>query len=340
MDLLRRFVFEKKYWWLRHVLFWIIFYMDVFSFLWDYEPEYRSELIHSIISLILDMMLVYFNLYVLIPKFALKDKLFQYVFYTILSLLIVCGINVYQEYLQFGNEDEYSFAWDLYYTALFTMSVLAPAIAIKISKFFYEESVKNNELEKVNLKSELNYLKKQINPHFLFNTLNNIYIMSRENSSHTPDTILQLSDLMRYQTYEAAKEKVLLSKEIEFLKNYLKLEQLRRDNLEINYSSTGNVGHLLIEPLLFLPFVENACKYSAKTDDTIEEINMKWSIQENQLHFYIQNEKGIINQKSNEHSGFGLENVKKRLELLYPEKHQLNITENDKVFTVDLTIEL
>jgi LytS/YehU family sensor histidine kinase len=254
--------------------------------------------------------------------------------------MLVCGINTYQESFYYGDDEDFSIAWSMYYTALFTLGVLAPAIAIKISKFFYEENTKNNELEKFGLKAELNYLKKQINPHFLFNSLNNIYIMAKEKSNQTPDTILLLSDLMRYQTYEAAKEKVLLSKEIEFLTNYLKLEQLRRDNLIIKFNVDGNVKSLLIEPLLFLPFVENACKYSAKTDGSSEEIHMNWSIQNNMLNFNIDNEKGASLIGRKEHSGFGLSNVRKRLELLYPERYKLNIKENDVLFSVDLTIEL
>lgn len=340
MDNLKKLVFESRYWWLRHALFWIVFYADIFSYLWDYTSELHSELINDFISLALDMALVYFNLYVLIPRFAMKDKLFQYLLFTLLTLLLVCGINTYQETFLYTEDEDFSYGWSMYYTALFTLGVLAPAIAIKISKFFYEESTKNNELEKTGLKAEVNYLKKQINPHFLFNSLNNIYIMSKEKSSQTPDTILLLSDLMRYQTYEAAKEKVLLAKEIDFLSNYLKLEQLRRDNLIIKSNVDGNVRSLLIEPLIFLPFVENACKYSAKTNGSSEEIHMNWSIQDSTLNFNIDNEKGIAKIGDQEHSGFGLDNVRKRLELLYPNKHSLNITENDILFSVDLTIEL
>lgn len=314
--------------------------MDVFSEIWDYDPEYNYILVSIVLSLFLDIVLVYFNLYVLIPKFALREKLVQYIFFTILSLIFVCGINTYEDFYFYGNEEDYHPVWTFYYSFLATVGILAPAIAIKISKYFYEESIRISDIETYGLKSELNYLKQQINPHFLFNSLNNIYIMSREKSVHTPDTILQLSDLMRYQTYEAAKDKVLLSKEIEFLDNYLKLEQLRRDNLTVNYDVNGNPARLLIEPLLFLPFIENACKYSSKTDGSKEEIHMIWSISDNQLQFNIENEKGVSRPNDKEHSGFGLDNVRKRLELLYPEKHKLSITDKQTVFSVDLIIEL
>lgn len=341
MSILQKIVIDKSYWWLRHFLFWLIIYLDVFTYIYDYTPELKAELINDLFNLGLDVLLVYFNIYYLLPKFALNDKIIQYSVFTFLTLLLVCGINVYSESLLYTEEDEgvYSYGWSMYYTGLFTLSVLAPAIAIKIAKYFYHESTKRNELEKHSLKSELNYLKKQINPHFLFNSLNNIYIMAKEKSEKTPETILQISDLMRYQTYDAAKEKVRLSKEIEFLDNYLMLEQIRRDNLQIKSSVVGNVDTVLIEPLLFLPFVENACKYSAKTDGTKEEIHISWTRSETSLSFNIDNEKGYIPQKS-EHSGFGLENVKKRLELLYADKYTLNIDETDLLYSVDLRIQL
>lgn len=339
MSILHKIVFDKSYWWIRHVIFWLVIYLDVFTYIYDYTPDLKQELLTDVFSLALDIALVYFNIYYLLPKFALKDKMFQFAAFTFLTLFIVCSLNVYAENLLYETEEDYSYAWSIYYTGLFTLSVIAPAIAIKIAKHFYNESHRTSELEKSNLKSELNYLKKQINPHFLFNSLNNIYIMSKEKSEKTPETILQISDLMRYQTYDAAKEKVRLSKEIEFLDNYLKLEQIRRDNLHIKSSVAGNVDTVLIEPLIFLPFVENACKYSAKTDGSQEEIHINWSRNETTLNFNIDNEKGYIPAKS-EHSGFGLENVKKRLELLYPNKYTLNIDENDKLYSVDLRIEI
>lgn len=339
MSILHKLVIDKSYWWLRHLLFWVLVYLDVFTYLYHYNPDMKDDVIQDVISLLLDMWLIYFNLYYLIPKFALKDKLVHYVIFTAITLFAVTSINVYQECLAYSADEDFSLGWNLYYTALFTLSVLAPAIAIKIAKYFYEESQKSSELEQTNLKAELNYLKKQINPHFLFNSLNNIYIMSKEKSDKTPETILQISDLMRYQTYDAAKEKVKLSKEIEFLDNYLKLEQIRRDNLEIKSSVVGNVDTVLIEPLIFLPFVENACKYSAKTDGTNEEIHINWTKDDTHLNFRIDNEKGHIPQRK-ENSGFGLDNVKKRLELLYPNKHKLNITESDSLYSIDLIIEL
>jgi len=307
--------------------------------MFDYTPEMKDYLIHDIISLLLDMCLIYFNIYYLIPKFALKDKLLHYVIFTVITLFAVTSFNVFQESSIYTEEEDFSVGWSLYYAILLTLGTLAPAIAIKIAKYFYEESQKSSELEQTNLKAELNYLKKQINPHFLFNSLNNIYIMSKEKSDKTPETILQISDLMRYQTYDAAKEKVKLSKEIEFLDNYLKLEQIRRDNLYIKSNVIGNVDTVLIEPLLFLPFVENACKYSAKTDGSKEEIHINWTNDNHQLNFNIDNEKGHIPHRK-ENSGFGLDNVIKRLELLYPDKHTLTITESDSLYSVDLIIEV
>jgi len=339
MSYLQNFIFDKSYWWLRHSVFWLIFYLDFFSYIVDYSPELKEDFIQDCISLILDFILVYTNLYFLIPKFALKNKIVKYLVWTILGLLLTISINLWLESILYTDYEAGSTLWSMYYTALITLGVLAPAIAIKIGKHFYWESVKSNELESTNLKSELNYLKKQINPHFLFNSLNNIHILAKEKSDKTADTILQLSDLMRYQTYEAAKEKVKLSKEIDFIDNYLKLEQIRRDNLDIQTNIKGDIKKVLIEPLIFLPFVENACKYSAKLDGGIEVIKIELEVDRKYLNFSITNEKGYSMTRQ-EHSGFGLENVTKRLNLLYPNSYKLNISENEREYSVNLNLDM
>ena len=126
----------------------------------------------------------------------------------------------------------------------------------------YLSSKKLQALKEDKLKTELAYLKTQVNPHFLFNTLNNMYVMAKKNSDHLPDTIMQLSDLLRYQLYDTEEELVPLNNEIKYLQNYLELELLRRQHLKLEFDITGDTGNKKIRPLILLPYIENAFKYS------------------------------------------------------------------------------
>ena len=207
-------IFEKlfisnKYRWLRHVAFWLLMYLDeVVDFIYYGGDEY---LIISFISLLLDMFLVYFNIYYLLPKLLVRKQYFFYIIVTIVSLACVIGLNFYLFLLDTPIE-EIDIFYTIFDTAFFTTGILSLAIAIKLTKFFLERQQKVNDLREAQLSSEINYLKEQTNPHFLFNTLNSIYVMAKQNKEETPDAIMQLSDLMRYQTYDASKEKVELKK--------------------------------------------------------------------------------------------------------------------------------
>jgi len=169
-----------------------------------------------------------------------------------------------------------------------------------------------------------------------------MYVQSKTEPKEVPETILKLSDLMRYQTYDANKDKVPLVKEIEFLQQYADFELMRRENLTIEIAKGENLNKIQIAPLLFLPFFENACKHSATAQDKSAWIQVSWEQVENKLLFSCQNSlgdrSGFINDE--EYSGFGLENVKKRLQLLFPEKHQLDISEQNDTFTVKLLLHI
>ena len=197
---------------------------------------------------------------------------------------------------------------------------------------------RKREVELINsqLDSELKFLKLQLNPHFLFNTLNNIYSLSYFNDKNTPQAIMKLSNMMRHMIYDSQDKFISLSKEVEFIDNFIELQKIKVENTpEITFTKTGIRESHQIAPLLFLAFLENSFKHGQK--GTIE---IDLSVKENLLHFSITNQIPKIQSNQLEKSGVGLVNVKKRLELIYPDKHELVMETNDTVFSVKLNLNI
>ena len=206
---------------------------------------------------------------------------------------------------------------------------------------YFNEKDKQKELEKKNLQSELNLLRSQINPHFLFNTLNNIDALVRKNPEKASELLIKLSVQMRYMLYDSNTEKINLGSEIEFIKDYISLQKLRiRNQKTVKFSMNGEFKDKLITPMLFIPFIENAFKHcSDKEHEGAIEINITEN--DDQLSFFTSNlydpdESGIKDKTG----GIGLDLVKRRLNLIYPGRHSLEITDENNRFTVRLNLEL
>lgn len=198
----------------------------------------------------------------------------------------------------------------------------------------------NEEKEKLQKEMELKYLKEQVNPHFLFNSLNSIYALSRQSSPETPDLVMQLSELMRYQLESSKKDNVLLKEEIEFIENYLLLEEKRLSNrCHIEFVIKGDIKELKIAPMLLIPFVENAIKHGAQSTNQQSTIDISVTIENSSLHFCAVNSKPKVMPIA-KREGLGLENVKRRLNLLYPNAHVLDIANLENEYKVNLTISL
>lgn len=216
-------------------------------------------------------------------------------------------------------------------------------IIFSIIRFYsvsYKSERKTVHLEQEKLNLERDFLKAQLNPHFLFNTLNNLYGLSLRKDTQTPEVITQLSEMMRYTLYESNTERVPLKKELHYLQNYVQLEKMRykRDACIVSEIDDSNVTNQHVAPLLTFTFVENAFKYGLKKKNE-GFIKLYISIKDDIFYFSIQNDKKE-KQKVSPVGGIGLENAKKRLELLYPGKHNLAIEDNGKIFFVELTINL
>lgn len=198
----------------------------------------------------------------------------------------------------------------------------------------------NAEKEKLQKEMELNYLKEQVNPHFLFNSLNSIYSLSRQQSPETPDVVMQLSELMRYQLESSKKDTVLLKKELEFIENYLLLEEKRLSKrCTIEFVIGGDLLDFRIAPMLLIPFVENAIKHGAHSTNKRSTIDVSASLKNATLHFSVVNSKPPM-VSSSKREGMGLENVRRRLNLLYPNAHILEINDKKKAYRVNLSIDL
>ena len=195
------------------------------------------------------------------------------------------------------------------------------------------------KLEAATLQAELEQLQNQINPHFLFNMLNNILVLIQENPEEAVIVLNKLSDMLKYLYNENAKKEVLLNDDIHFLTDFLILEKIRRDRFEFTVSVENDAGKLFVLPLLFLPFVENAVKHG---NDAVNPsfIRLNFGIKDDFLHFTCCNSKPVNPRKKNEYNGLGLINIQRRLELLFDNSHTLDITEDEITYTVQLTIKL
>jgi sensor histidine kinase YesM len=301
----------------------------------------RIDLIYTAIFHIPIMSIVYLNLQVLIPYFLEKGKYFFYGVLIIASIALgsVFYIVLFDYWVDFIFSGYYFIAyysfWDIsLYFAIFLL--LTSLFRLARGWFRLQEAEKEKTL------AELKALKSQINPHFLFNSLNSIYSLSRKKSDLVPQKIVQLSDLMRHIIYDSEADYILLEKEIEMIKNYIELQNLRiHENEKIELNVSGEIKNHKIAPLLFLPFVENSFKHGLKSgvDDAFVKINIENT--GHVIYFKIENRFGNTRQISdNSYAGIGIENVKKRLKLLYPGQHLLKISKNQQTFRVVLQVQL
>jgi LytS/YehU family sensor histidine kinase len=221
---------------------------------------------------------------------------------------------------------------------IFTQFVVITALGYFIRSVKQEEQMK--QLKEQQLLSELNYLKAQLHPHFFFNTMNNIYSLALKQSKNTAPLVSRLADMMRYILYEADQKKVPLAQEIQFLTNYIKAEQIRHpENIQIVFDVQGKTENIFIEPLLLLPFIENAFKHGLQEETGDGFVNIIICITERELILDATNSKPDAG-CDNLQKGIGLQNVIKRLEILYPGNYSLDITEDTNSYKACLTLQI
>lgn len=336
-EIITKILYDDRYRWIGHLLFWILMYAEeLFALLGWINKEIEVE--KSVYRMLINMIVVYFNLYILIPRFLRNRELYNYIIWSVSSLIIGMVLSYYPFRIFLSWEDYIPYM--LNYLAE-TLGILGAAVAFNIIKRNIENQTKINELQRIKKDTELKFLKDQINPHFLFNNLNNIYVQSRKTPDQVPDSIMQLSDLMRYQLYDAAKDRVPLIQEINFLKNYIAVEELRKEHLKADIKVSGETASISVAPLIFLPFIENVFKHGHFSDRDHALLRVSWHVTHRSIVFICQNSKSPKTVKSTSNvGGIGLENVRRRLDIHYPDNYSLDTEENPSIYKVHLRINL
>jgi two-component system, LytTR family, sensor histidine kinase AlgZ len=345
------FVFSSKYRLLRHGLFWLV-HILVFSFLYKVPNQsWRIQHAQSAIWAIAFIIYSYPVMYLFIPWLLLKERIV-----TFITALVIWGIAgyffnyLYRKYVFFNLADflnanmglplAYSSSNPWAPAGFIVMNLMAGyGSLIVLFKYWVKKQRQLLLAEKEKATAELQLLKAQIHPHFLFNTLNNIYSFSMKASPKTTEMIARLSSLLSYVLYDCKNNEVLLTKEIEVMKNYIDLEKERYGNrLDISTNIEGDIEGKFIAPLLLLPFIENAFKHG-----TSEQLEKPWlsidlSVKDSLLRFKIVNSKNEFSEAKEK--GIGIENVQKRLSYLYEGQYNLKLSDEGNFFVVSLTMEL
>jgi two-component system, LytTR family, sensor kinase len=338
---------------LLHIGYWFLYLLLLSTFMMTlprmYEGFSISKLGHTLffspifVRFILPSVITFYIFYfVLFPIFLQRKKIIGLV---ISSLLIVIGISsltLFFSHLLFSETNAMQFQWaDIVAMVLFLalLSLVHGIIGLVLKGFisWYGDIQLKEALNKKNYEMELALVKSQLNPHFLFNTINNIDVLIEKDAAKASLYLNKLSEMMRFMLYETKTEKVELAKELDYIEKYIALQKIRTSNPNyIKYSVEGNTNNISIAAMIFIPFLENAFKY-AENKNTENAIVVNILITENKINFSCNN-KYLQKVSPDFNSGLGNELIQKRLALLYPKKHALQITDKDNTYCVALTL--
>lgn len=341
---------------IHHIAFWIAYvlfkaYLNFESLAYNQPKEnvfYLFFLAVGIqsIYMIVKIPLVYTVFYITDQFLSKKWSIFKSFISTLLAFTLAIAVFLFltkiaQKYIlkhTMSSESYYSLA-SIFYAFFLLCFMCGVALAIKLIRQNLRAKEVEQEMTKKRLETELRFLKAQTNPHFLFNTLNNIYGLARKKSDDTAEVVMKLSKLLRFMLYETNKPYIPIEDELRVMEDYIELEKIRyNQRLKIEFSTTIDNQHEPIAPLILLPFVENAFKHGA--GETINEsyISIKVQLQKGNLYFSVENSKSEDNQ-SEITEKIGLSNVRRQLELMYPE-HRLTIENHTSTFTIVLELNL
>jgi len=335
---------NRKWIQLVHLVFWLVFgglMLVVFN---GFVGGFVNALAPTLVNLTGLMILTYVHLWYLLPQFFSKNKYLAYGILVFVFLLLttlfrfIVGWEIVRILgWEMTNEFTPNYFVGMMFTSFFIILITLPLHLIE--NYFKKEELEK-ELKTQQLEAELRFLKAQVNPHFLFNALNNIYSLSFTNSSQTPEMILKLSDMMSYMLYDCKTEKVKLTAEINYLHNFIALQQLKKEGeLNIEFLTKGDFSKIQITPMLFIPFFENAFKHGNLEDLQNGWLKSEMKVENESLFFSIKNTM-LKEKQKNKKGGVGLENVRARLDLIYPNRHNLEIGKKEDVFEVQIKIQL
>ncbi len=330
-----------------HLIFWLIYFVFNFFRFATINNDYWYSLKSNLIEFPLNIVITYFTIYYLIPRYILPKKYLHFFLLFTLSLMlfyltrtglnyILVTKNIWPEAQ--GSQEPFTMIHivELIIGAIYVIALVS---AIKLTYDWVNEKKRNDDLQRMQLETELNFLKSQIQPHFFFNTLNNLYALVIKKSPKAPNVVMKLSEIMQYVLYEVKEPKISLMKSINYLYSYLELEKLRygeRVKSEINIE--GNIDDVEIPPLLFLPFLENCFKHGTNHSKDIKVI-IDFVVKDNFLYFTVENNFVKSDDETPIH-GIGIENVKRRLQLLYGSGYGLKTRSKGNTYTVNLKLPL
>ena len=342
-----------------HIFAWLILFIVPYQFIKSVLYGFENYIPYSAYNNVIGFSLIfYLNYFWLVPRYFFGNKKRKYFLYAASIILLISALYLALDMFVFFDLNQAQLisngyittpkvnttrdiAVQLMYFYTYSILIIGFSLGLVMLKKFAENERKRKDLEKAKLDSELAMLKSQISPHFFFNTLNNIDSLIDIDTNDAHDSIYKLSKLMRYLLYESQNKLSLLSDEVNFTKNYIDLMKLRLiDEYDLVVNLPKDCDALKVHPLLFIPFVENAFKHGV-TYRKHSFIHINMSVDEKHIKFSTKNSIGAMNQPGDKQfEGIGLENVKKRLALLYPDSHSLTIKEIDDVFSVELDLEI
>ncbi len=345
---------------LYHIPFWVAYHCMWWAIAVGSVSEVARNIlvfspysIKSAFYVIFQALGVYFNLYFLIPKYLEKGRYVLYICLLLLTInctaaVIATGYSASawlsgKSLIELYGADTRFLHFLKTNTLLSTVASAGLAMSVKLTKNWIQARRREQLLQTEKLETELKFLKYQFNPHFLFNTINSIFFLIHKNPDMASASLAKFSDLIRHQLYENNDKLIALSKETSYLENFVELEKLRQNkNLTINVEIDEYYnGHLGIAPFILMTFVENAFKHVSKDDDQPNWMKITMSSNQSQLFFTVSNSISVsLTVSAVNYAGIGLQNVRRRLELLYPKQYDLNIKDNDNRFEVKLCLPL
>ncbi|MDB2606626.1 histidine kinase [Zobellia sp.] len=340
---------NKKIVFFQHLLIWLVLISMPFVLSYGQDVEGNRLVAHFLIPMLFYAIIFYLNFFVFIDRFLFSKKTLQFIGVNILVISFFMLLkeqienNFFQDLIKRSNDAKDSpgppFKLFLYVQSLSYAAPILFSIAMKTTKRLVQTEAQRKEADNFKLQTELQHLRYQLQPHFFFNSLNNIYSLVDISPDRAKSTIHSLGKLMRYLLYETNTELVPLNKEIEFMRKYIELMKLRlTDKTKIESSFPLSATQIQIAPLLFISLIENAFKHgvSASKDSMI---SLEMNVQKNVVNFTLENYNFPKEDSDKSGSGIGLQNLEKRLELLYPNKHSFQKELKEGVYTVNLKIE-
>jgi sensor histidine kinase YesM len=333
-----------------HVSFWLVylsfFFYQISNFRHGRDTDWGKATLVGISQLTITMLIAYLNYFYFLPRFLAHKKIWRYLLEFLIPFAILITLRIH---LQRFLIDGYTFQRHFFYSTFFIVETVIISLFItffiamvRFAADWFQLAAKQKELQNQQLMAELNFLKAQINPHFLFNTLNNLYYLAYTQSANTTEVIAKLSQMMRYMIYDSNYQQVPLTKEIEYMQNYISLERLRlNDEIPIKFDIEGTTDGVLIAPLIFITFLENAFKHGVSNNYPGAWVKIRIQLNGKECIYQVENSKILTSKpEAEEKSGIGLQNVRRRLDLSYPGKHTLVMEDKSDRYFVQLNITL